>query len=94
MKAIIFVAAAVMASVWSLAAQSQENAPMNQSDSTYPRSVSTDTTTQPTQQTATPEATQAVGGTTPMSSQSGAGTAPGPRGGIAPSLFDQVFRGN
>ncbi|CAG4921512.1 hypothetical protein [Paraburkholderia saeva] len=93
MKSSFVVAAALVASVWSLAAQAQENAAgtVNQQDAVS-RAASTDA--HPAQTSVTPDATQAVGGTTPMSSQSGSSSASGSRGGVAPSLFDQVFRGN
>jgi hypothetical protein len=92
MKSSFVVAAALVASGWSLAAQAQadQSGNANQPDATYSRSTSTDA--QPAQAAAAPETTQAVGGTTPMSSQSG--SASGSRTGTAPSLFDQVFRGN
>ncbi|CAG4923160.1 hypothetical protein [Paraburkholderia saeva] len=93
MKSSLVVAAAFAVSVWSLAAQAQQSAAGNVSQpDAVSRAASTDA--QPAQMSVTPDAAQAVGGTTPMSSQSGSSSTSGSRGGTAPSLFDQVFRGN
>jgi hypothetical protein len=56
---------------------------LNQPDSVYPLPIPQQTS----QMAATPDATQAVGGTMPMSSQSGSNSK------YVPSL-DSVYRGN
>ncbi len=100
MRSTLVVAAAFAASVWSLAVQAQENAPVTRADvqADLVRAEQAGLLNQPDpvyprpmpQQTATaaaPEAAQAVGGARPMSSESGAGSRAVP-------LVDQVYRGN